>query len=258
MSLSKINQFIDIIAQLRNPNGGCPWDLEQRYDTMPPYILEEAYEVIDAIQQNDKAALKEELGDLLLQVVFLCQLAKEEGLFDFDEVVEAISTKIIRRHPHVFADAQAESRDEVLKNWEEIKQQERAQKQQYSILDNIPQAFTALMRAEKIQKRCAKVGFDWQDLPPVLDKVNEELDEIRELLAQPAPDKQRLQEEVGDLFFSAVNVARHLKCEAESSLRQANTKFEQRFRLLEKLVAEQTALTGKKFEDFTLAELDQY
>lgn len=253
MPTNSINQFIQIIAQLRDPKGGCPWDLEQRFDTMPAYILEEAYEVVEAIEQKDPINLKEELGDLLLQVVFLSQLASEENLFNFNDVVESVSEKIVNRHPHVFGHTQANTSEQVLQNWEKIKQQERQAKEQYSILDNIPQALPALLRAEKLQKRCAKVGFDWDSVLPVLDKVQEELNEVKQELLNCPQDQHAIAEEVGDLLFATVNLSRHLKLQAEHTLRQANQKFERRFRKLEQLAEQQNVA----LEQLTLIQADQ-
>jgi len=179
-----IQDFIQLIAQLRNPNGGCPWDLKQNYDSMIPCLTEETYEVIDAIQKKDIANLREELGDLLLQVVFFSQLASEDGYFTFDDVLNDISKKIVRRHPHVFGDATAGNEEEALARWNSIKAQEKSVQEKRSILDDIPNAFPALLRAQKMQKQCSKIGFDWDDVEPVLAKVEEELQEVRDKFEQ--------------------------------------------------------------------------
>lgn len=249
---TKLEKFAEIIAKLRDPNGGCPWDLEQTYQTMPPHILEEAYEVVEAINQDDRKELKEELGDLLMQVVFLSQLAQEEGAFTLDDVIDGITDKIIRRHPHVFGEIKAENSDEVLKNWENIKQQERYQKEQFSILDNVPIALPSLLRAAKLQKRCAKVGFDWSELEPTIQKVEEELQEVRDEVSKQPQNTQAIEEEIGDLLFASVNVARHLKLNPEEALRKANLKFERRFRQVEQSIL----ASGRQLEQVSLAEMD--
>ncbi len=249
---TKLEKFAEIIAKLRDPNGGCPWDLEQTYQTMPPHILEEAYEVVEAINQDDRKELKEELGDLLMQVVFLSQLAQEEGAFTLDDVIDGITDKIIRRHPHVFGEIKAENSDEVLKNWENIKQQERYLKEQFSILDNVPIALPSLLRAAKLQKRCAKVGFDWSELEPTIQKVEEELQEVRDEVSKQPQNPQAIEEEIGDLLFASVNVARHLKLNPEEALRKANLKFERRFRQVEQSILS----SGRQLEQVSLAEMD--
>jgi len=249
---TKLEKFAEIIAKLRDPNGGCPWDLEQTYQTMPPHILEEAYEVVEAINQDDRKELKEELGDLLMQVVFLSQLAQEEGAFTLDDVIDGITDKIIRRHPHVFGEIKAENSDEVLKNWGNIKQQERYQKEQFSILDNVPIALPSLLRAAKLQKRCAKVGFDWSELEPTIQKVEEELQEVRDEVSKQPQNPQAIEEEIGDLLFASVNVARHLKLNPEEALRKANLKFERRFRQVEQSIL----ASGRQLEQVSLAEMD--
>ena len=249
---TNFEKFAEIIAKLRDPNGGCPWDLEQTYQTMPPHILEEAYEVVEAINQDDRKELKEELGDLLMQVVFLSQLAQEEGAFTLDDVIDGITDKIIRRHPHVFGEIKAENSDEVLKNWENIKQQERYQKEQFSILDNVPIALPSLLRAAKLQKRCAKVGFDWSELEPTIQKVEEELQEVRDEVSKQPQNPQAIEEEIGDLLFASVNVARHLKLNPEEALRKANLKFERRFRQVEQSIL----ASGRQLEQVSLAEMD--
>ncbi|MGY6773690.1 nucleoside triphosphate pyrophosphohydrolase [Gallibacterium sp. ZY190522] len=249
---TKLEKFAKIIAKLRDPNGGCPWDLEQTYQTMPPHILEEAYEVVEAINQDDRKELKEELGDLLMQVVFLSQLAQEEGTFTLNDVIDGITDKIIRRHPHVFGEIKADNSEEVLKNWENIKQQERYKKAQYSILDNVPIALPSLLRAAKLQKRCAKVGFDWSELEPTIQKVEEELQEVRDEILKQPQNPQEIEEEIGDLLFATVNVARHLKLNPEEALRKANLKFERRFRQVEQRILD----SGRQLEQVSLAEMD--
>ncbi|MFU2090307.1 nucleoside triphosphate pyrophosphohydrolase [Avibacterium avium] len=245
-----MHDFLQLIAQLRNPNGGCPWDLKQTYQSMIPCLLEESYEVVEAIEQKNTENLREELGDLLLQVVFFSQLAKEDNLFTFDDVVNEVAEKILRRHPHVFGEEKAHNEQEALSHWNKIKAEENKTRQ--SILDNIPHAFPALMRAEKLQKRCAKVGFDWDNVQPVIAKVQEELQEVQAELARPQQDQAKIEEEIGDLLFAVANLSHHLHCSPEETLRKANQKFERRFRQLETLAQQQ----GKSLQNSTLEELD--
>ncbi len=247
-----IDQFLEIVAQLRNPKGGCPWDLAQNFDTMISHLLEETYEVVEAIHNNDRISLREELGDLLLQVVFLSQLAKEEGTFDFYDVLSDVQAKLIYRHPHVFGDKKATNSEEALANWEAQKAADEKHQQHESILDDLPYALPALTRANKIQKRCAKVGFDWDNPRDVLAKVEEELQEVKDEIAQYPARSAELEEELGDLFFATVNLCRHYKIDAETSLRNANVKFENRFKKVEK----KARVEGKKIQDYSLFELD--
>ncbi|MEC6908800.1 nucleoside triphosphate pyrophosphohydrolase [Photobacterium piscicola] len=249
----QIEQLLQIMSQLRDPQTGCPWDLKQDFDSIVPHTIEEAYEVADAIEQKNWTDVKEELGDLLFQVVFYSQLAKEQGLFDFNDVVTGISDKLTRRHPHVFSDKQFDNEAAVKQNWEAEKAKERAQKlQDESLLANIPLALPALTRADKIQQRCASQGFDWDSLGPVVDKVTEELDEVMAEVIQMPQDQHKIAEEMGDLLFSVVNLSRHLEVKPEHALQQANKKFERRFRQVEKNVLEQ----GKSLDQCSLTELD--
>lgn len=243
-----ISRLLSIMSRLRDPQTGCPWDLKQSYATIVPYTLEEAYEVADAIARQSFDELKDELGDLLFQVVFYAQIAKEEGRFAFDDCVAAICDKLERRHPHVFGDLTADDADAVLKNWEALKSAERKDVGQHSVLDNIPQAMPALSRAYKLQKRCANVGFDWPDVQGCWDKVKEEIIEVEEC----ETGSEELAEELGDLMFALVNVVRKHKLDPEAVLRAANTKFEKRFRAVEQALAEQ----GKSPEQSDLAEMD--
>jgi ATP diphosphatase len=251
-----IRRLLHIMAQLRNPSGGCPWDLEQNFASIAPYTIEEAYEVADAIERNDHAALKDELGDLLFQVVFHAQMGQDAGAFAFGDVVAAISDKMIRRHPHVFGTAAINSADAQTKAWEEHKAAERqaravAAGQATSVLDGVALGIPALTRAIKLQNRAARVGFDWPDVEPVLAKIDEEVGELRvEVAGSREPD--RLEDELGDLLFVAANLARHLKVDPEAALRRANGKFERRFHRIEVLLAER----GKRPEDSDLAEMD--
>ncbi|SHI27580.1 nucleoside triphosphate pyrophosphohydrolase [Ferrimonas marina] len=228
-----VERLLAIMAALRGPDG-CPWDRAQSYASIVPHTLEEAYEVADTIERADLDALPGELGDLLFQVVFYARIAEEEGRFDFLDVVRSINAKLERRHPHVFAE-QAVADEKLRQRWEDSKAQERAARDQHSVVDDIPQALPALTRAAKLQKRVATVGFDWDALGPVADKVTEELAEVLEEAEQQPSDAERVAEEVGDLLFAVTNLARHLKVDPEQALRRANAKFELRFRGVEQL-----------------------
>ena len=256
-----LEDLLHLMARLRDPQYGCPWDLKQNYASIVPHTIEEAYEVADTIERGDFEHLQGELGDLLFQVVYYSQLAHEEGRFEFDGVVDSITRKLIRRHPHVFptgelyAPVDTPSLDEaqVKSRWEEIKAEERAEKsqpEQLSLLDDVPAALPALSRAAKLQKRAATVGFDWPAALPVLDKVREELDEVLQAMADG--DADALEDEIGDLLFAAVNLARHLKHDPEHALRRANRKFERRFRFIEQALRD----SGRPIEDCNLDELD--
>ena len=271
--MNDLQRLLDIMAQLRNPETGCPWDVKQDFASIAPYTLEEAYEVVDAINRRDYDELKDELGDLLLQVVFHAQMAAERGLFTFTDVATAISAKMIRRHPHVFADVSYASAAEQSAAWEQIKAAERGQREQQdsqSILADVPLALPALTRAYKLQRKAAQAGFDWSALAPVIDKVTEELQELRALLVEHDGDKEagaevgqlpgfeqalnaQLSEELGDLLFACVNLARHLKIDPEAALRQGNAKFARRFQFIEQALQQR----GQKPGHVGLDELER-
>ncbi|MEQ8503849.1 MAG: nucleoside triphosphate pyrophosphohydrolase [Rhodospirillales bacterium] len=238
-SRSPTERLRAVMAKLRDPDGGCPWDVEQTFATIAPYTIEEAYEVADAIQRGDMAALKDELGDLLLQVFFHARMAEEAGEFNYDDVARAISDKMIRRHPHVFGNVDIDTAEAQTVHWEDLKAKERAEKNggadpsDSSVLDGVAVNLPALTRAEKLQKRAARIGFDWPDAAPVIAKIEEELAELRAEMDAGAP-KARLEEEMGDLLFAVANLARHLKIDPETALRDGNYKFEDRFRRTEK------------------------
>ncbi|MCG4453835.1 nucleoside triphosphate pyrophosphohydrolase [Pseudomonas sp. MMS21-TM103] len=258
----QLDDLLYLMARLRDPQHGCPWDLKQSYASIVPHTIEEAYEVADAIERGDFEHLPGELGDLLFQVVYYSQLAREEGRFEFAEVIDGITRKLIRRHPHVFVDGDLYGAPDtsrlaeaaVKQRWEELKAEERAEKaaapEQLSLLDDVPNALPALTRAVKLQKRAAQVGFDWPEALPVVDKVREELDEVLEAMSENDP--QAIAEEVGDLLFVVTNLARHLKVDPESALRAANSKFERRFRFIEQALRE----AGRAMEDCDLEQLD--
>ena len=257
-----LDDLLHLMARLRDPLHGCPWDLKQNYATIVHYTLEEAYEVADAIERGDFDHLPGELGDLLFQVVYYSQLAREEGRFEFAQVVDGITRKLIRRHPHVFPDGDLYGAPDAAKleeaaikqRWEELKAEERAEKaaapEQLSLLDDVPTALPALSRAAKLQKRAAQVGFDWPEALPVVDKVREELDEVLEAMSEN--DAGAIAEEIGDLLFVVTNLARHLKVDPEGALRAANGKFERRFRHIEQALRE----AGRPIENCSLEELD--
>jgi len=249
-----MKKLLDIMSDLRDPVNGCPWDIKQTLKSVIPYTLEEAYEVADAIEQEDMPALKLELGDLLFQVVFYSQIAKEQGEFEFNDVVDAVSEKLIRRHPHVFANA--ECADDALLNaaWEKAKAAERDEEStvaKANVLGGVAKALPGLKRAQKLQKRAARVGFDWPEIEPVFAKIEEEIEELKEAIQQK--DKALVFEEMGDVLFSCVNLSRHLGVDAEESLRLCNKKFERRFSHVEETLREKQ----QSFESRTLDQLEQ-
>ncbi|MDF2811047.1 MAG: nucleoside triphosphate pyrophosphohydrolase [Microvirga sp.] len=260
---SDISRLLEIMAALRAPGSGCPWDLEQTFASITPYTIEEAYEVADAIQRGDLADLRDELGDLLLQVVFHAQMASEQGAFGFGDVVEAITTKLIRRHPHVFDAARNLSPAEVKRLWDEIKLAEKRERREARVkmgmpaepdegfLGGIPAALPALTRAQKLTAKAAKVGFDWPNAAQVVDKIHEELDEVGEAAA--SGNRDRIEDEIGDLLFAAANLARHYGIDPETALRRTNAKFERRFGAVEKALA----LEGRTLNDASLEAMEE-
>lgn len=250
--MGEIDRLVDIMRTLRSEQG-CPWDREQTLESLRRYAVEEVYEVLDAIDRGDVEDHCEELGDLLLQVVFQAQLRSEEGRFDFEDVARAISEKLIRRHPHVFGEVEVSGSEEVLVNWNRIKETEKSGKQNAasSCLDGVPLHLPALLRAQEIQKKAAKVGFDWDSLPPVLEKIREEISEVEEELA--SSDRDATGEEIGDLLFAVVNLARHLDQDAEQLLQDATRKFSTRFREVERTVQR----SGRAWPEWSLEELEE-
>ena len=247
-----VDELLAIMARLRDPEEGCPWDIEQSFETIAPYTIEEAYEVADAIERGDHRQLCDELGDLLLQVVFHSQMAREAGLFEFDDAVRAVSEKLRRRHPHVFGDQKIDTAKEQTRAWESHKARERsAAGSGESVLDDIPLGLPALMRAAKLGKRAAGVGFDWPDWRGAREKVSEELAELDQATA-PGQATERAAAEIGDLLFAVVNLARHLGVDPEAALRATNGRFSRRFRYVE----ERVRASGRSLQDMDLAALD--
>lgn len=247
-----IDRLLGVMAKLRDPEGGCPWDVEQTFATIAPYTIEEAYEVADAIERGDMDDLKSELGDLLFQSVFHARMAQEAGLFDFDDVAAAIADKLERRHPHVFGDETAQADDKAQKaRWEDIKAAERKARAQGGVLDDVPVGLPALTRAAKLTKRAGRVGFDWPSTDEVFDKLAEEIEELRVEIA--AGDKDKAREELGDLLFVVANLARKLDVEPEDALRGANAKFARRFGFIEA----ELARDGRTPDQSTLEEMDR-
>ncbi|KFG71030.1 nucleoside triphosphate pyrophosphohydrolase [Microvirga sp. BSC39] len=260
-----ITRLLEIMAALRTPGTGCPWDLDQDFTSITPYTIEEAYEVVDAIERGDLADLRDELGDLLLQVVFHARMAEEQGAFAFGDVVEAITKKLIRRHPHVFGNTRDLSPEEVKRLWDSIKAEEKAERKagrarmglapeahEAGFLGGIPTALPALTRAHKLTTKAAKVGFDWPDAAQVIDKIHEELEEVKE--ASSSGDRDKIEDEIGDLLFSVTNLARHFGIDPERALRRTNAKFERRFRSVEQALSEQ----DRSLDDASLEEMERH
>ncbi len=247
-----ISALIEVMARLRDPEHGCPWDIEQTHKSIAPYTIEEAYEVAEAIENNDPIELKNELGDLLLQVVFQARIAEEDNHFNFAEVSQTITDKMIRRHPHIFGTDTHRTIDEQQRAWEAIKAEERAEKKQGGALDGVAMTLPALLRGIKLQNRAARVGFDWPHPKDVLDKINEEILEVSDELEQDPICPQRLEEEIGDLLFAVINLARKSATCPEQALKTANAKFTERFESMEN----QAAAQGRNLKDMTLDEME--
>ena len=258
-----IMRLLEIMARLRDPVEGCPWDLEQTFETIAPYTIEEAYEVADAIARNDMKNLKRELGDLLFQSIYHAQMAKEAGYFDFSDVVNSICQKMVKRHPHVFGEGQVKNASDQVKTWEDIKANERIEEAKSKItnsdkvylpsaLDGLPGNLPSIKMAEKLQKRAARVGFDWSDTENVINKIREELIEVVQEFQADDISKVRLTDEIGDLLFACINLSRKAKVDPETALRVANLKFERRFRRIEELLA----LQGRTPNDANLSEME--
>ena len=252
--MDNLQKLLDIMAQLRDPKDGCAWDVEQTFETIAPYTVEEAYEVAEAIDNKDMDGLKDELGDLMFQAVFHARMAEEAGHFNFSDVIDAISDKMIRRHPHVFGDENYRDAEEQTVAWEEQKALERAEKKQKSILDGVTVGLPALTRAVKLQKRAARVGFDWPSTSGVIDKLNEEMLELSEELIATQQDQEKIEEEFGDMMFVYANLARHLKIDPEQALKKANKKFTRRFNKIEQEVENKQS----SFDQFSLDELEEF
>lgn len=271
MSEKKFEDLVGIMARLRG-EGGCPWDREQTYDTIKNYLIEETYETVESIENRNYEALCEELGDVLLQVIFLSQIAGEEGRFDIGDVVDAISSKMVRRHPHVFGGTTVANSGEVLKNWEQMKQSERLEKRASeaenvpapSILDGVTRRIPAILEASQLSQRAARVGFDWSRAEEIMDKLHEEIDELRQAMVnvsnsqideiESAAKTVEVENEIGDIIFVAINLARHFKIDPESALKKTNQKFRDRFRHIERRLFE----ANKTFEQTSLEEMERY
>jgi ATP diphosphatase len=258
--MDNLLRLLNIMQKLRDPEEGCPWDIQQTFASIVPYTVEEVYEVADAIDQQDFVQLKDELGDLLLQIVYYAQMAREQNLFDLEDIAASIGDKLVRRHPHIFDKQNLQESDKdkswANKNWERIKHQERSKKadtKTTSLLNDIPSALPQLIRAKKIQKRVASVGFDWPEVNAVIDKVQEELNELKEVI-NTDNNQAELEEELGDLLFSVVNLSRHININAEDALRKGNKKFIKRFQHLEEKIQQE----DKIISEYSLEELEQF
>ena len=256
--MTGIERLHEIMVRLRDPQAGCPWDREQTLESLKPCLLEETHELLAAMDRpEDKANYVEELGDVLLQVMFQCVMAEQEGRFSFDDVANAISDKLVHRHPHVFGDVDAKDSATVLRNWEQIKQMEHKKEARHSALDGVPAALPGLLKAQRVQEKAARVGFDWKDADGPMDKVGEELSELKAEVAARKSDKpadsDKVKGELGDLIFAVCNLARHLKVDAESAVELTTSKFSRRFRAVEAGAKAQ----GRSLKDMTLAEMDE-
>ena len=249
---TQLRALIEVMAKLRDPINGCAWDLQQDHASIAPYTIEEAYEVQDAIEKNDMQGLREELGDLLLQVVFQARIGEESGHFDFADIAQSITDKMIRRHPHIFGDHEYRTAEEQRQAWEDIKAEERQSKNETRLLDDVATTLPAMMRAFKLQKRAARVGFDWPDSRQVLNKVKEELAEVEAELTPEQRDQNRLEDEIGDVLFSVINLARKLDIDPEQALKSTNKKFTNRFNYIEEFIV----LKGNNIKDASLDEME--
>ena len=249
---TQLRALIEVMAKLRDPVDGCAWDLQQDHASIAPYTIEEAYEIQDAIEKNDMQALREELGDLLLQVIFQARIGEESGHFDFADIAESITNKMIRRHPHIFGDHEYRTAEEQRQAWEDIKAEERQSKNETRLLDDVATTLPAMMRAFKLQKRAARVGFDWPNSRQVLDKVKEELAEVEAELTPQQIDKNRLKDEIGDVLFSVINLARKLEIDPEDALKSTNIKFTNRFNYVEESIVS----NGNNVKEATLDEME--
>lgn len=249
MTKRTFDELVALMHRLRAP-GGCPWDREQTMESLRPYVVEESYEVVEAINSGDRMALREELGDFLLQAVFLAEIAEEEGSFDIYDTIGAIHHKLVSRHPHVFADFKADTADEVLANWEKLKSEERKAKNE-GLLSGVPKALPALLKAMRLTEKAANVGFDWEKTEDVFDKLDEETKELKDAIA--SNDRASIEHEIGDLFFTVVNISRRLGIQAEEALQSTNARFTRRFEHIERTLH----ADGRQFRDVTLGELDR-
>lgn len=249
METRKFEELVALMTRLRGP-GGCPWDREQSMEDLRPFIIEEAYEVTHAIDSGDREGLREEVGDMLLQSVFVSEIAREEGSFTIDDAITAIYDKLVRRHPHVFGDVHAEDAEAVLSNWEKLKATERSEKEQ-GLLSGVPPSLPALLKASRLTEKAARVGFDWEKTDDIFAKIEEELEELRDAVA--AGDQNGIEHELGDLLFTVVNIARRLEVNAEGALQKSNQKFIRRFEYLERRLRE----TTRSFADSDLQEMDE-
>jgi nucleoside triphosphate diphosphatase len=248
MAKRSFDELVALMTKLRGP-GGCPWDRKQTFDSLKPFIVEESYEVVDAIDKNDRAALAEELGDFLLQAVFVAEIAREEKSFDIYDVITAIYNKLVRRHPHVFGDVEAKDAEQVLVNWEKLKNEERKAENK-SVLAGVPQSLPALLKASRLTEKAARVGFDWRRAEDVLAKIDEEAQELRDAIDRKNP--QEIHNEIGDLLFSIANIARKLDVNSEEALQSANRKFTRRFESMERSVRGE----GRNLDQLTLEQMD--
>lgn len=249
MTKRNFDELVALMHRLRAP-GGCPWDREQTMETLRAYVVEESYEVVEAINSGDRMALREELGDFLLQAVFLAEIAQEEGTFDIYDAIGAIHHKLVSRHPHVFADFKADTADEVLANWEKLKSEERKSKNE-GVLSGVPKSLPALLKAMRLTEKAANVGFDWEKTEDVFDKLDEETKELKDAIA--SDDRAAIEHEIGDLLFTIVNISRRLGIQAEEALQATNARFTRRFEHIERRLRDE----GRQFRDVTLAELDR-